>query len=92
MSGDDRRVRILNMLPHRLEPGSCIVLYSDGVTERRTTDGGFFGIEGLKDAIASAAGRSAQHTVTSIVAAVLAASTGEMRDDASVLVLALDPS
>jgi serine phosphatase RsbU (regulator of sigma subunit) len=72
----------------RLEPGSRIVIYSDGVTERRSESGGFFGVDGLRAAIEP--DQSAEQTVTAIVAAVQAASTGEVRDDASVLVLALD--
>ena len=32
-----------------LEPGDCLMLYTDGVTEARTPDGAFFGVDRLVD-------------------------------------------
>jgi serine phosphatase RsbU (regulator of sigma subunit) len=33
----------------QLEPGDCILIYTDGITEARTADGDFFGVERLTD-------------------------------------------
>ncbi len=71
----------------RLEPGERLVIYSDGISERRTPDGRF-GLEGVQHALATAPSRSASSAAASITAQVLAASDDEVRDDATVLVLA----
>jgi serine phosphatase RsbU (regulator of sigma subunit) len=33
----------------QLEPGDCVFAYTDGITEARTPDGEFFGVERLTD-------------------------------------------
>lgn len=71
----------------RLEPGERLLIYSDGVSERRMPDGRF-GLEGVQRALATAPSRSASSAAASITAQVLAASEGDLRDDATVLVLA----
>src|SRR4029079_6062106 len=38
-------------VPERLGPGELLVLYTDGVTERRTDDGGFFGEQRLLELV-----------------------------------------
>ena len=73
----------------RLEPGERLLIYSDGVSERRTPDGRF-GLEGVQRALVTAPSRSASSAAASITAHVLAASQGDLRDDATVLVLAPD--
>ena len=37
------------MASEALEPGDCLMLYTDGVTEARTPDGAFFGLDRLID-------------------------------------------
>jgi serine phosphatase RsbU (regulator of sigma subunit) len=37
------------MASQALEPGDCLMLYTDGVTEARTPDGAFFGLDRLID-------------------------------------------
>ncbi|MBA2262107.1 MAG: serine/threonine-protein phosphatase [Solirubrobacterales bacterium] len=71
----------------RLEPGERLLIYSDGVTERRTPDGRF-GLAGLVRALTAAPSGSASSAAASITAQVLTASERDLRDDATVLVLA----
>ncbi|MBW3548616.1 MAG: SpoIIE family protein phosphatase [Actinobacteria bacterium] len=71
----------------RLEPGERLLIYSDGVSERRTPDGRF-GLEGVQRALATAPSRSASSAAASLTAQVLAASPDDLRDDATVLMLA----
>ena len=73
----------------RLEPGERLLIYSDGVSERRTPDGRF-GLAAVQRALETAPSRSASSAAASITAHVLAASEGALRDDATVLVLAPD--
>ena len=73
----------------RLEVGERLLIYSDGVSERRTP-AGRFGLEGVQRALVIAPSRSASSAAASITAQVLAASQEELRDDATVLVLAPD--
>ncbi|HEV2820920.1 MAG TPA: PP2C family protein-serine/threonine phosphatase [Solirubrobacteraceae bacterium] len=73
----------------RLEPGERLLIYSDGVSERRTPDGRF-GLAAVQRALETAPSRSASSAAASITAHVLAASEGALRDDPTVLVLAPD--
>jgi serine phosphatase RsbU (regulator of sigma subunit) len=69
-----------------LASGDRVVLYSDGITERRTADGRF-GLGGLVAALRGAADDSAAATVIALERAVLAASEDPISDDATQLVL-----
>ncbi|HEY0487074.1 MAG TPA: SpoIIE family protein phosphatase [Mycobacteriales bacterium] len=71
----------------QLDDGEALVLYTDGLTEARGTDGSLFGEERLADVLTATAGRTSEEIVRSIRAAV-----GEFRrpgagDDMAVLVL-----
>jgi serine phosphatase RsbU (regulator of sigma subunit) len=72
----------------QLTAGDRLILYSDGITERRTQAGAPFGLAGLRDAVAHARNASAAATVTAIETAVRNASTEALEDDATLLVLA----
>ena len=72
-----------------LRPGERVVLYTDGIRDRRTEDGGRFGVEGIADAVASKGDRTAAATVRSIQDAVVRASSEPLEDDAAVVVLAV---
>ena len=72
----------------RLTAGERLILYSDGITERPTQAGVPFGLTGLRDAVAHARTASAAATVKAIEAAVADASTTDLEDDATLLVLA----
>jgi serine phosphatase RsbU (regulator of sigma subunit) len=71
----------------RLEPGERLVIYSDGVTERRRGDRSEFGVEGLRAVLEAEPAATAEATVRAVHAAVREASTAPLRDDATVLVL-----
>ena len=74
----------------RLEPGDRLVLYSDGVSERRLDDGSFFGVDGIRAVLRRPGVEGAAATVRALQDAVIEASAGPMRDDATLLVLARD--
>ena len=72
----------------RLLPGERLVLASDGVTERPTSDGTALGTDGVRRAAADVAPTSAAGTVKAIEDAVLNASSEPLEDDATLIVLA----
>jgi serine phosphatase RsbU (regulator of sigma subunit) len=72
-----------------LRSGDRVVLYSDGITERRTATGRV-GRDGLVAAIAGAHDDSAVATAAAVERAVLAASPDRIADDATQLVLRVD--
>jgi Stage II sporulation protein E (SpoIIE) len=69
-----------------LQDGDRLVLYSDGVTERRS-GAGRLGFEGLERAAARTAHPSAASLATCLLRIVTQASPEPLRDDASLLVL-----
>jgi serine phosphatase RsbU (regulator of sigma subunit) len=69
-----------------VQPGDLVLLYSDGVYERRDAAGEPFGNPGIRSAVA-AAPRSAAGTIAALQRAVLAAGPGSLRDDATMLAL-----
>ena len=73
----------------RLGAGDRVILYSDGISNRRTAGGGWFGRAGIERAARAAESPSAVSTARSIQEAVIAASEVAMRDDATLLVLAV---
>jgi phosphoserine phosphatase RsbU/P len=79
--------RVLPVLSALVEPGDRLLLYSDGVTERRTVDGGRIGEDGLRTILSELGPRSAAMTVRGLQDAVLAASSAPLRDDATLLAM-----
>jgi hypothetical protein len=73
----------------QLEPGDRVLLYTDGVTEARSPDGDFFGIERLADLISRnlAGGLPTPETMRRVVQALLAHQQGQLSDDATMLLL-----
>ncbi len=63
------------------------MLYSDGVSRRRTSDG-LFGTEGIIKAASAANGHSATATARAIQEGVVSASEDPLPDDAAVVVFA----
>jgi len=72
----------------RLAPGERLLLLSDGVLGRRTEDGGQFGIEGVRAALAHVDGPAAAPTVRALEDAIMAASADPLEDDATIVVFA----
>ena len=70
-----------------LDAGDRVLLYSDGVTDRRTVDGGFLGLEGLLEILGDLRDASASETVVALETQIRAASDTELADDATQLVL-----
>jgi len=70
-----------------LERDDRLVLYSDGVTERRFADGSFFGTAGLRDAMATADSPSAASLATCVLQRVLRLTDDPLDDDATLVVL-----
>ncbi len=69
-----------------LGPGDSLVLYTDGITEARTTDGAQFGQDRLRQCLVRWAGRSADEIATNILGEARAFADG-IRDDVAVIVL-----
>ena len=75
-----------------LEPGDCLLLYTDGVTEGRTPDGEFFGVDRLIDLtnrFASDLVRP-EKVLRQIVASVREHQSNELVDDATVVIVRWD--
>jgi sigma-B regulation protein RsbU (phosphoserine phosphatase) len=68
-----------------LHPGDQLVVYTDGVTEARRPDGDRFGVERLRQRIASCEEPAA--TVARVEASVVRFSPGEPRDDATLVAI-----
>jgi serine phosphatase RsbU (regulator of sigma subunit) len=80
--------RVFPVLSARVGPGDRLLLYSDGVNERRTADGGRVGENGLRAILAELGPGSAAAMVRGLQDAVINASPDALHDDATLLVLA----
>ena len=72
-----------------LEPEDVVLLYTDGVTEARTPDGELFGLDRLADLLEreAASGRKAEELLRRLVQSVLDHQAGDLRDDATLLLV-----
>ena len=77
----------------RLEPGDRVILYTDGVTEGRATDGTPFGLRRLADFIIgqSAMGLPAAETMRRLNHAIVDYQDGRLRDDATAVLVEWEP-
>ena len=82
------RARRFHRHQRRLADGERVVLYTDGVSGRKTGNGQF-GAAGIARAAATAPARSATATVKAIQHAMVTASDAPLTDDAAVVVLAV---
>jgi hypothetical protein len=76
-----------------LKPGDRVLMYTDGVTEARSADGGEFGLEQFADYIirATAAGELAPETLRRLIHSILDSATSRLRDDATILMFEWAP-
>jgi serine phosphatase RsbU (regulator of sigma subunit) len=73
-----------------LQSTDRLVLVTDGITERTVEGGGRFGVDGVRRAIQAADAPTAAATALAIHRAVVTCSTDPLRDDATLIVLAVD--
>jgi serine phosphatase RsbU (regulator of sigma subunit) len=73
----------------RLAPGERLLLLSDGVLQRRTTDGAPFGLDGLRSVLQGVEMTSAPALVRQLSDAITGASTEPLEDDATIVVFSL---
>ncbi len=81
----------LTCTSHVLRPGETLLLYTDGVTERRRGDEQF-GVERLRRAGGAAAGRRAAQLLTVVLAALDRFTVEAHDDDIALLALRAEPS
>ena len=74
---------------YTLQPGDAVLLYTDGVVEARTPRGEEFGLDRLRDFLEreAASERPAEELLRRLVRAVLDYQSGDLRDDATLLLL-----
>ena len=72
-----------------LEPGDQVVFFTDGVTEARSPDGTFFGVDRLADLVsrASAGGNPPPETLRRLVHSILDHQAGDLQDDATAVLV-----
>ncbi|WP_033211126.1 MULTISPECIES: PP2C family protein-serine/threonine phosphatase [Streptomyces] len=77
----------------RLQPGDRVLLYSDGVTEARSTQGDLFGEERLADIVirAMAAGHPAPEALRRLLQDLLNHQDHRLRDDATIVLAEWHP-
>ena len=80
--------RVFPVLSAQVGPGDRLLVYSDGVSERRTADGSRIGENGLRAILSELGPCSAATTVRGLQDAVVNASPEALRDDATLLVVA----
>lgn len=73
----------------QLEPGDRLLFYTDGVTEARSPQGEFFGVDRLTDLLIRhlAGGLPTPETMRRVVRALLEHQQGQLSDDATLLLL-----
>ncbi|MEU9497639.1 PP2C family protein-serine/threonine phosphatase [Streptomyces sp. NPDC048196] len=76
-----------------LEPGDCVLLYTDGVVEARDADGAEFGLDRFTDFIirSSAAGQLPAEVLRLLIHAILDYQRHQLRDDATILLFEWRP-
>jgi serine phosphatase RsbU (regulator of sigma subunit) len=73
-----------------VKPGQRILLYTDGVTERRDSTRNQFGTENISRTLRACANATVAGTVRALQDAVLGFSSRPLRDDATILLIGTD--
>ncbi|MGW7268841.1 PP2C family protein-serine/threonine phosphatase [Streptomyces sp. NPDC054842] len=76
-----------------LEPGDRVLMYTDGVTEARTWDGGFFGLERFTDSVirATAGGELAPEVLRRLIHSIVESQSDRLQDDATIILFEWRP-
>lgn len=76
-----------------LEPGDCVLLYTDGVVEARDANGAEFGLDRFTDFIirSNAAGQRPAEVLRLLIHAILDYQRNRLRDDATILLFEWRP-
>lgn len=78
-------------LAHReLRSGERVILVTDGITGRRTEDGGTFGVDGIRRALAAIDSPTACSTAMAVLQGVTDCWREPLEDDGTIAVLAID--
>ena len=85
--GDDNRS--FTTTERQLASDERLILVTDGITERRTENGGTFGIEGIQRAVNEAENPTAAATAMTILQAVTECWREPLEDDGTVVVLSI---
>jgi len=72
-----------------MQSGERVILVTDGVTERRTADGGLFGVDGIRRALAGVEHPTAAATAMAVLQGVTDCWREPLQDDGTVAVLAI---
>ncbi|MFD4972412.1 PP2C family protein-serine/threonine phosphatase [Streptomyces sp. NPDC001276] len=77
----------------KLEPGDCVLLYTDGVVEARDANGAEFGLDRFTDFIirSNAAGQRPAEALRLLIHAILDYQRNQLRDDATILLFEWRP-
>ncbi|MGW1051357.1 PP2C family protein-serine/threonine phosphatase [Streptomyces sp. NPDC002521] len=77
----------------RLEPGDCVLLYTDGVVEARDAEGAEFGLDRFTDFIirSNAAGQRPAEVLRLLIHAILDYQRNRLRDDVTILLFEWRP-
>ena len=77
----------LHSVDRLLHPGESLVLFTDGVTEARRSDGEFYGEDRLRECLRRTHGSSAESVAEAVRDEAIDFQDGVSRDDIAVLVL-----
>jgi sigma-B regulation protein RsbU (phosphoserine phosphatase) len=76
-----------------LAPGDLVVFLTDGITESRSPDGSFLGVEGALDLVREHRRGSAREVLDGLIAGVRAfAQDGPQDDDATAIICKVEPA
>jgi serine phosphatase RsbU (regulator of sigma subunit) len=87
-----RHQRSFRRTEFRVQPGQRILLYSDGIPERRDGAGELFGMERVAHTLRACANATTAGAVRALQHAVLEFSPRPLRDDATILLVDTDPT
>jgi serine phosphatase RsbU (regulator of sigma subunit) len=87
--GTEEKAPAFQPTERRLHAGERLVLVTNGILDRRTEDGGTFGIDGLKRALDRAENPTAACTAMAIQRTLIESWREPLDDDATVVVMAI---